>query len=773
MVAIVTLALGIGGTTAVFSVVNEMLLRALPLDEPQRLVFISASDPQRGVISGRFSLISYEHLRDSNRSFAGIAAFTGEGLTLTGAGDPEQLRAARVSPDFFRVLGSAPLLGRAFRDSDTAPGVVISHGLWQRRFASDSQILGKPVTLAQRVYTIVGVMPADYGFPFPGVDVWLSKLIEYSGFQPQQIRDGAGYLASIARLKPGVTLAEANAELDVLFQGYRQEHPRNPDADPHGRLDAVPLQESVVADILPMLLILSGAVGLVLLIACANVAGLLLARATSRGKEMAVRAALGAGRGVLVRQLLNESLVLAAAGAALGILMAAWGVSLAGRSIHVDLAVLGFTVAVSVATGVVFGLVPALAVSRPELNGILRDSDGRTIGSARRHRVRSVLVAAQMALSMVLLIGAGLLAESFRYLQNVKPGFDPRHTLAMGISLPAARYPTEVRRAQFLQEVTGRIAGLPGVESAAASLGLPLTVSVMAPFLAEGQPELPIGQRSLAVWNAITPDYFRTLGIRLVRGRSFSWSDDAAAPRTIIVSESLARRFWPKEDPIGKHIRYARREIAAEVVGVAGEVKTRGLEAESDMVFYTPYPQFAWPNVTITLRTAGDPRHLANAASAQVFALDRDLPVTHVRTMEEYLESTLRDRRRMMYFITGFAGVALVMALIGLYGVMSYAVAQRTAEIGVRQAIGAQRGDILRMVLAQGLRLSLAGIGAGLLAAAGLTRLIARMLYHVSAVDPATFMGIPVLFLAVTLAASGIPAWRAARVDPVEALRSR
>ena len=781
IIAVLTLALGIGANTAMFSVVNAILLRALPLHEPERLVFVSASDPQRGIVSGRFSLANYEHLRDENRSFSGIAGFAREGLTLTGAGDPEQLTAARVSPEFFDVLQSAPMLGRGFQTAEGLPGgkpvVLISHGLWQRRFASDPRILGKPVTLAQVAYTVIGVMPPDYRFPFPGVDIWLTKLMDYSGFQPQEIRNGGGYLAAIARLKPGVTTAQADAELAVLFEGYRRAHPRNPDADPHGRLDAVPLQENLVNDIRPTLLLLAGAVGLVLLIACANVAGLMLAKATSRAKELAVRAALGAGRSALVRQLLGESLVLAAAGAALGGLLAVWSIPLIMRSspapIRLDLPVLAFTLAVSAAAGVIFGLAPALLVSRPDLNGILRESDSRSIGSARRHRARSFLAAGQTALSIVLLIGAGLLVESFRSLQRVDPGFDPHHALAMRISMPAARYPDDAHRSRFLEELTGRIEALPGVRSAAASLSLPLAFTVMAPFIAEGQPVLPVGQRSLAVWNAITPDYFQTLGIRLVRGRPFAWSDDAGAPRAIIVGESLARRFWPNQDPLGKTVTYARREVAAEVVGVADDVKTRGLEAASDMVFYTPYAQFAWPNLTITIRTAGNPRYLANAAGEQVFALDPNLPVTHVQTLEEFLDDTLAQRRQTMYFIAGFAAVALMMAMIGLYGVIAYSVAQRSAEIGIRQAVGAQRRDILRMVLAQGLKLSLAGIAAGLFAAAGFTRLLSRMLYHVSPIDPVAFTGIPILFLLVSLAASGIPAWRAARVDPVKALRSR
>ncbi len=517
-----------------------------------------------------------------------------------------------------------------------------------------------------------------------------------------------------------------------------------------------------------------------LLIACANVAGLTLARAGGRAKEMVIRSALGAGRGTLIRQLLAESVMLAIAGALAGILLADWGVSLLGSAasinlpgfqpIRVDLPVLGFTFAVSLATGVLFGLVPALQISRPDLNRVLRGS-GRGSTEGGRQLTRSLFMAGQMALSIVLLIGAGLLLESFRSLQNVEPGFDPHHGFTMRVSLPPAKYPDDARRWQFFRNVTSRLQSLPGVSSASASLALPLATAVMAPFLAEGQPVVAMGQRPLAAWNAIAPDYFKTLGIPLVHGRDFSPADDEHSPRRVIVSQSLARRFWPNEDATGKHISYARRQIVAEIVGVAGDVKTQGLEADAGMVFYTPYPQFAWPNMSLSVRTTGDPRRLFNAAQAQVFAVDRDLPVVNPRTTEDLLDGVLAERRQTMYAASGFAIVALLLTVVGLYGVMAYSVAQRTAEIGIRQAIGAQRGDILRLVMGQALRLSLAGIAVGVLAAAGLTRLIAGMLYRTSATDPATYIGISLLFLAVALAASYLPARRATRIDPMAALR--
>jgi predicted permease len=661
--------------------------------------------------------------------------------------------------------------------------VLISYGLWQRRFGSDPDILGKPITLAQEAYTIIGVMPAEYSFPFAGIDVWATKLMNYSGVSAEQIRNGAGYLTSIARLKPGVTVSQADAEVAVLNKQYRQEHPGNPDADPHGRLDVEPLQENLVTGIRSTLWILTGAVGFVLLIACANVASLMLARATGRAREIVIRAALGANRSTLVRQLLVESLLLSGVGATLGVMLASWGVALlvpaAGgnlpgfQPIRVDLRVLAFTLSVSILSGILFGLVPALQVSRPNLNGVLRDSGWGTTSGASRHRTRSLLVAGQMALSIVLLIGAGLLIESFRQLQNVKPGFDPTHALTMRFSMPPAKYPDDARRAQFVREVVDHMETLPGVSSVSASLGMPLVQNVMAPYLADGQPAVPMGQRPLATWNAISPEYFKTLGIPLIHGRDFTWADDEKAPRRVIVSQSLARRWWPNDDAVGKHIIYARRQVDAEIVGVAGDVKSRGLDSEPGMVFYTPYPQFAWANMSISLRTAGDPLELSRSARAQISALDRDLPVVNIQSVEDVVGNTLSQRRQTMYLIAGFALIALLLAVVGLYGVMAYSVVQRTTEIGIRQAIGAQRSDILRMVLSQGVRLSLAGIAAGTVVAVLATRLISGMLFHVSATDPVTFAAIAILFLIVALAASCIPAFRATRVDPLEALRHR
>ena len=473
--------------------------------------------------------------------------------------------------------------------------------------------------------------------------------------------------------------------------------------------------------------------------------------------------------------------MLAGAGALAGILLAIWvlklvvhwaGVDGPGATpVHIDLTTLAFALAVSVLAGVAFGMAPAWRVSRPDLSSVLKDHSRGTTPGARRELTRSLLVVAQVALSMVLLIGAGLLAESFVRLQTAELGFHPDHGLTMRVSLPAAKYSTDVHRTLFVDEVTRRLEHLPSVQHASVSLALPLETAVMAPFLADNQPTVQIAQRPLAVWNATMPGYFATLGIPLKRGRDFSMADDEKASPKVIVSEALARRFWPDEDPVGRHLRYARRQINAEIVGVAGDVKTRGLEGDDSLVFYTPYPQFTWPNVVITVRTTGDPGRLRNTAQSQIHQVDPDLPVIAPRTLDELVDSYLTQRRQTMFLVGGFAVLTLVLAMLGLYGVMSYSVAERTTEIGIRQAIGARHVDIFRMVLGQTLRLVLVGIMAGLLIALATTRLIASMLYRTTAADPLTFLAVSALFVLVALAAGYVPAARAMRVDPVAALR--
>jgi putative ABC transport system permease protein len=788
IVAVLTLALGIGANTAIFSVVNALLLRSLPLEDPARLAALSADYPQRGVKGGAFSVAAYETLRDGNHSFNGIVAYAGEGFTLLGAGEPERLPGARVSPNFLDVLGTRPVMGRGFRTEEgiagARPVALIGYSLWQRRFGADPHVLGKPVTLNQEVYSIVGVMPPDYAFPVAGTDIWVTRVMNYSGFQPEQIRSGAGFLQGIARLRPGVSIEQAAAELAVLSLHYREQHPGAPDADPHTRMALVPLQENLVAGLRKTLLVLTGAVGLVLLIACANVASLMMARATGRAREIALRTALGATRASIVRHLLIESSLLAIAGAVLGAIAAQWGVAWlvkadAGNTlpgfqpIRVDWAVLGFTLAISLITGIAFGLAPAVQVSRPDLNSVLRDSGWGTTTGGGRHRTRSLLVAGQMALSIVLLIGAGLLLESFRNLRAVNPGFNPHNALTMDIQQPLGKTPADPRRNEFIHEAIRRLSAIPGVRSATASYSRPMGLRVYAPILADGQPNIPIAQRPLAIWNAITPGYFETYGVPLVSGRDITWADDEKAPQVVVVSQSLAHRFWPQETPLGKHLVLSGYAAPFEIVGVAGDTKNRGLQSDPGMVAFTSYAQRNFGSMAVTIRTEADPAGFARAATTQLHAVDKDLPVTNLQTVDALMAAQVTQERQTVLLIGGFAAVALLLALIGLYGVMAYSVAQRTAEIGIRQAVGAQRGDILRLVFGQAVRVSLAGIAIGIVGAAGLTRLLAGMLFHVSATDPATFAATAMLFLAVAMLAAYVPAWRATRVDPVEALRQR
>ena len=787
-VAVLTLALGIGANTAIFSVVNALVLQPLPVADPAHLVAISASSVSRGLNGYNISLASYEALRDQSHLLSGVAAYGFDSLVLTGTDVPEQLAAARVSPNYFEVMGTRPMLGRGFEQAEGIAGgrpvALISYQLWQKRFAGDRAIIGRAIPLDQEMYTVIGVLPPEYPFPAPGNDLWITRLMRYGGLQPEQIAQGAGFLNPVARLAPGATLAAAGEEVQAIHVRYRESHPRAPDANFDSRLTLQPLQESITVGIRPTLIILTGAVGLVLLIACTNVAALLLARATARAKDIALRAALGASRRRIVTQLLWESLLLSGAGAVLGVALAAWGVSWlvkadAGNNlpgfqpIGVNLPVLAFTAAVALLTGAAFGLIPALQVSRPDLNDILRDAGRGSTGGGARHRLRGVLVIAQIGLSVVLLIGAGLLIESFHRVQDLKLGFDPRHTLTARLTFSPGRYPDGPRRFEFVHELMRRFENEAGVSSVAVSQTVPTAFPVLSPVLAEGQPFVVLGQRPLAQWCGAAPGYFRTMGIPLLSGRDFTWADDAQAPRVVIVNQSLAERFWPGENPLGKHVTFTRFQVPFEVVGVVGDTRGSSLEAAPPMQMYSSYGQWTWQRVSLTLRTPGNPMALARLLATEVASVDRDMAVTQVQTMENIVANAMLQRRETMYLIAGFAALALVLAVIGLYGVIAYSVAQRTAEIGIRQAIGAQRADILRMVMGHGLRLSVAGVALGAMAAGALTRLMGRLLFHVSATDPATFVVIAAIFLAVGLGASFVPAWRATRIDPLEALRGR
>jgi predicted permease len=787
LVAIVTLALGIGANTAIFSVANALLLRPLPYAHPDRLVLVYAVKADAPFAIQPFSYLRLTFLNEKSRAFAGFAAFTNETFNLTGTGDPEQLSAARVSWNFFNVLGVSPAIGRAFLPEEDQPGAravcLISHALWTRAFGARADIAGQNITLDATPYTIAGVLPRGFQFAPLGadVDLWAPRVFDLNITTPAQIRAGVGFLSAVARLAPGVSARQADAEMNILDRQYKRENPGMPDADPSQTIHARDLQEQTVANVRTAVLILCGAVGLLLLIACANVAALLLSRALARRKEIAIRAALGAKRTALIAQLLAESVLLALAGGALGIALSAWGthaLAALGQGnlprvdeIGIDWRVMLFTAGLSLITGVLFGLLPALQLSRQDLNPVLRAEGRGSAGSRRRSRARGVLVVAQVALSMVLLVGAGLLIRSFVRLRNVNGGFDARNVLTMRVALPPARYPKGPQMAAFYDQVVKKVSAMPGVRSAAVCSALPVRPVRFSPVLVQGQPEIPLAARPLMAIQMVSPAYFRTLRVALRQGREFNERDDPGAPLVAVVNETLVRRYWPHDNPIGKHLLLGRMVKPTEVVGVAADVSNLSLAAAPEAEVYLPFPQRPWASMNLILRTAGDPRNWTGAARAAVAAVDRDQPVTAVNTMEEVLAASTAQQRFSVFLLGVFSVTALVLAAVGLYGAIAYSVAERTQEMGIRIALGADTGDILRMIVGQGLALALAGLVIGAVAALALTRLMSGLLFQVSAADPASFAAGALLFAVVAALASYLPARRATRVDPTEALR--
>ena len=776
--AVLTLALGIGGNTAMFTVIRSVLLKPLAYPDPDRVV----------QISGGATSVRFEQIRAEARSYADVGAYRGglQNITLSGGAEPEVLKGASVSANFLSILEVEPLLGRSFRpEEDSAAGprvAMISAELWRRRFDGDQGILGKTATLAATPYTIVGVLPTGFQFPFPDADVWIARPTEL-------VNTLSPVLAVFGRLNPGVDLKQATAELAVLNQHYRTAHPGMLDGKPNTVEQVTPLRDRLVASVRFLLWMLFGAVAFVLLIACANVASLLLARAASRSREFGVRAAIGASRGRLIRQLLAESVVLAVAGGALGVLLARWSlIGIAHMSaldlprageIRLDGLVLGFAVLLSIGTGVLFGLVPSLGASRPDLAAVLRAS-GEAAGSTGKKRValgisaRGALVVGQVALSMVLLIGAALLMQSLARLYGVSPGFNPSHLLALRISLPPSRYDTGLKQAAFFDELARRVQVLPGVRSAAATWTLPFMGFARTPVQLANQPPQPLNQRPLALIQDVTPAYFRTLEIPLKRGREFSERDDAGAPPAAIITESLARVLWPAYpnglDPVGQRILVGSKADPVEIVGVVADIH-QALEVDPWPGVFRPFDQNPFAASSFAVRTAGDPLQFVHAVSDQVRAIDPDQPASEFKTMEDLMEAEGGQRRVILTLLGCFAGAALLLAVIGIYGVIAYSVAQRTQEVGIRRALGARHMDILRLVVGQGLALTLAGVALGIGGALALTRVMASLLFQTSTTDPAAFAGIAILFVIVALVASYIPARRATRIDPMSALR--
>jgi putative ABC transport system permease protein len=782
---VLTVALGIGANTAMFSVIRAILLKPLAYHDPDRLVLVTTgATPMR-----------FEEILAESQSYTGLGAYAGgqENVALSGNGQPEVLKGARVSTNFLDIVGVRPLLGRSFLPAEDKPGApavaMISASLWQRRFDADPSVIGRTATLAGAPYTIVGVLPAKFQFPFSTTDIWFPRPEEWSVI-PLQSRRISPILSVFGRLKPGVDIQHADAELAVMDRQYAAGHPTMLDAKPK-RPDHVRFwKDKLVSDVRSKLWMLFGAVGFVLLIACANIASLLLARATSRLREFAVRAAIGAGRRRIIGQLLTESILLAVMGGVLGLVLAE--LSLRGirgmtaldlpraGDIRIDGMVLGFAMALSLATGILFGLLPAWSASRPNLSIVLHGSgEGASTASAKpvflRLNVRSLLVVGQVALSTVLLIGAALLIESLARIYRVDPGFQSSNLLTMHIALSPTRYDTNEKQAAFYRELVEHVKALPGVRGATVATTLPMAGWMGSPVAVTGRQEMKLNERPIAIVQQVTPGYFGTLKIPLRRGRDFAGQDNAEAAPVAVIDESMARHFWPQypegPDPIGQHILIGAHSKPTEIVGVVADVHQSGLDAELRPSVYLASAQQPMQSAMLAVRTEGDPLSFAGAVRGQILALDRDQPVSDVLSMSEVVDASEGTLRVMMSLLGIFAGAATLIAVVGLNGVIAYSVAQRTKEMGIRRALGAQRGNILSLVVGQGLRLALCGVVLGVCGAFALARLLQGLLFQVSSTDPATYGTIAVLFLAVALAASYFPARRAAAVDPLVSLR--
>ncbi len=782
-IAVFTLALGIGANTAIFTIANALLLRPLPYKDADRLVRI---DTERGR-AGYLSYPYFTALSDHNRSFSGVAIYGQESFNLTGHGEAEQIGAERVTWNLFDVLGVRPVAGRTFLpEEDQAGGnpvVMISTELAARLFNGDREAIGKSLSLDAKDYTVIGVLPAKFSAPLLGrkLDIFAPRLMEMSIVTPARIQAGGMYFEAVGRLKEGVSAESAQAETEVVYQQYKHDKPGNFDATVSVTMTVTGLQQNLVANVRPTLLILSAAVGFVLLIACANVASLLLSRALGRRKEFAVRTALGASRGALIRQMLTESVLLALVSGVIGIGLGQAGTRVLAKysasnfpqmaDVTMDLTVLGFTLAISIASGVLFGLAPALQLSRPDLNTMLRDEGRGSTGNRQRERARGMLVVAQVAMAMVLLVGAGLLVRSFLRLRSASPGFEARGTLTAETYLPPARFPLPRQRIAFYTAALRNMQSVPGVEAASISTALPVLANHGTPFLFEGQPVVPLGQRPVALIQSISPDYPRAMGIAVVAGRTFTEHDDAEGPPVALVNQTVVRQYWANQNPLGKRVFIGNLAKPFEVVGVLGDAKNNGLALVAGPEVFVPYPQLASPQLYLSVRTPLEPHSLASALRAQIAAADPDQPLTEMQTMEERLELASASPKFTMLLIGVFSATAFILAVVGIYGVIAYSVAQRSEELGIRIALGAEKSDILRLVIGGGMGLTLVGIGIGLAGSFAVTRVMAAMLYETSATDPVILVGSAILFLGVAAVAGYLPARRAAGIDPAGVLR--
>jgi predicted permease len=784
-VCLATLALGIGATTAIFSVVNAVLLAPLPFGQPDRLVRVYQTLPAQGVFTNGASYLNFSDWARETKSFDGLAAIRLHDYTLTGQGEPVLAVAGTVTSDVFRVLGAHPILGRALVAGDDAPGAapvaVLGERLWREKFGADASIVGKTIRLDERLFGVVGVLPSSYATPpnNPPAELW-TPLAQDPVFADLRQKRGGHYLTVVGRLGRGVSIRQAESELATIQSALARQFPKENEG---WGVRLVPLAESLVSGVRTALLVLLGAVGLVFLIACANVANLLLTRASARSREIAIRTALGAGRGRLLSQFLTECLVLGLTGGALGLALAyaAMGAlrrwlpsSLPrGGDIAVDGRVLLFSLVVSLVSAAIFGLTPALTASGERLSDALREGSLGAGESGGKKRLRHLLVVGETALSFMLLVGAGLLGRSFLRLQSVRLGFDPMHVLTAGMSLPRNQYSKSAEWLTFYSTLVERIAAQPGVESAAASLPLPLYGGGLNfTFQIEGRAPEREGNDASANYTSATPAYFRVLGIPLRQGRLFTVSDDGAAPRVCAISEAFTARYFPGESPLGRRLVFGFAEpVAREIVGVVADVKRDGLGSPSKPEMYVPFAQEPFWAAYLTVRTPGDPGRLAAAVRSEVRALAPTLPIEAIQPMTEIVRESVAEPRFRATLVGLFAGAALLLAVVGIYGVISYGVGRRTREVGIRLALGAGKRDVLRLVVGQGLALTGLGLAVGAFGAVLLTRFLSSLLFETGRLDLPTYVGVALLLAAAGLLAAWIPARRAARVDPVIALR--
>jgi putative ABC transport system permease protein len=797
VIVIIALALGIGANTAIFSVVNAVLIRPLPYDESERLIFLN----EKSAVLDEMS-ISYPNFLDwraHNQTFEKMGVYNRASYNLTGAGEAERITTGQVSADLFSVLRVNALHGRVFTNEEDQPGgtpvVVLSYGLWQRRFGGQTSILNQAITLNGKSYTVIGVMPEKYAYP-SRVEMWV-PVGQLSDQQSWKSRGNHPGLYGVARLKPGATFEQADADMNTLAANLEKQYP---DTNAGTSVRLRPLLEIFVVDVRRALWVIFGAVGFVLLIACANIANLLLARATARKKEMAIRTAVGASRWRIARQLLTESILLSLIGGGIGLVLARWGVDLIlyvspnaiprSREIGLDWKVLAFTAGISFLTGILFGLIPAIQAGEVDVHETLKET-GR--GTSGRQWLRSSLVVVEVATTLVLLIGAGLMIRSFYMLQKVDPGFSHEHLTSFSVALPEKKYATVEARASFYNRLLENIRALPGVESAAAASGLPLgNNGWQTGFIIEGQPVPPREQTPLMEACLVTPDYFKAMNIPVLRGRVFTDRDDRshlagrdlsklnedqrdiAGINSIVIDEEFARRYWPNEDPVGKRVRIGRAADAPslEVLGVVGRVKMESLNQNSDRVQgYFAFEQNAADGMTVIIKGASDPNQLISSVRGAVKEIDPEQPIYNPRTMDDIRAESVAPERLNLTLLSLFASIALVLAIVGIYGVMSYSVTQRTHEIGIRMAIGARPLDVFKMILGHGMKLALIGVALGLVGAFLLTRLMASMLFGVEPTDAMTFGGLSALLITIALLACYLPGRRATKVEPTISLR--